>query len=98
MARPKQNKAPEEVVREAFEKEAFDARKARIAQAEKIKAETRADDIDYYPEFKSWWAAKKREYKRPAELLDVLWIHLKATQKTSPQDWEEGLAHFGLKR
>jgi hypothetical protein len=48
--------------------------------------------------FKAWWAAKKKEYKRPKELEEILWAHLKATGNSTPDKFETGVEHFGLKK
>lgn len=48
--------------------------------------------------FRTFWSQNRSKYGREKELEQVLWLHLKAINKIEPQDFEEGLAHFGLKK
>ena len=47
--------------------------------------------------FRMWWAEQKYRYGQPKELEEILWLHLKAIDHTRPDQFEKGLANFGLK-
>jgi hypothetical protein len=49
-------------------------------------------------QFKVFWTQSRKKYGRPRTLEDVLWIHLKAIGCDEPEKFEEGIAHFGLKK
>lgn len=48
--------------------------------------------------FGDFWASERKSFGQPRELEDVLWAHLKAIKCDRPEKFEEGVAHFGLKR
>lgn len=48
--------------------------------------------------FRVFWAANKSKYGRPKSLEKALWLHLKSIKMTSPEQFKEGLDHFGLKK
>lgn len=48
--------------------------------------------------FRVFWAANKSKYGRPKSLEKALWLHLKSINMTSPEQFKEGLDHFGLKK
>lgn len=48
--------------------------------------------------FRVFWAANKSKYGRPKSLEKALWLHLKSMKMTSPEQFKEGLDHFGLKK
>ena len=102
MARPRENKLPEEIVQEAFEKDAAEAREARRLLVEEMQAKIRAHEspapVDYRPQFKAWWAQARIAYKRQKDLEEILWIHLKTIGCAIPEKFEEGASHFGLKK
>lgn len=94
MARPKnpENKDKIQDLREKLEK-------AREAQVFASKPE-----VDEYEiarareEFRVFWASEKKNYNRTRDIEDVLWAHLKASGNASPDRFEKGLAHFGLRK
>lgn len=51
-------------------------------------------------EFRLFWAREKAKYGKVKEkdLEGILWLHLKAAKLDSPEQFEEGLKHFGLKK
>jgi hypothetical protein len=49
-------------------------------------------------EFRKFWAQQKSKYGKSKDLEEILWLHLKAVKKASPEQFEEGVAHFGLKK
>lgn len=48
--------------------------------------------------FKLFWAQNRKKFGKKKELEPILWIHLKATGNDQPDKFEDGMAHFGLKR
>ncbi len=48
--------------------------------------------------FKMFWAREKAKYGRDRALEEIIWLHLKSTKQDSPEKFESGLAHFGLKK
>lgn len=49
-------------------------------------------------EFRKFWAQEKYKYGKSKDLEPILWAHLKATQNDEPTKFEDGIAHFGLKK
>lgn len=49
-------------------------------------------------QFKMFWARSRKRYNASKELEPILWIHLKATGNDQPENFEGGVAHFGLKK
>lgn len=49
-------------------------------------------------EFRKFWAQNRAKYNKSRDLEQVLWLHLKAVKMESPDKFEAGLAHFGLKK
>jgi hypothetical protein len=48
--------------------------------------------------FRLFWAQNRKQYGEDKTLEPILWIHLMATGNDQPDKFENGLAHFGLKR
>ena len=48
--------------------------------------------------FRVFWASNRTKYGKQKNLEEVLWIHLKSAKLDDPKKFEEGLAHFGLKK
>jgi hypothetical protein len=48
--------------------------------------------------FKLFWAQNRKQYGKTKMLESILWIHLQNTGNDQPEKFEEGMAHFGLKR
>ncbi len=48
--------------------------------------------------FRLFWAENKYKYGKAKDLEQILWLHLKASKLDDPQDFDKGLAHFGLKK
>jgi hypothetical protein len=74
------------------------SRQARIELAAKRAASKGDKAQNHYVAFQEWWAVNRKAYDRAKELEDIIWAHLKATGSNSPEKFEEGVAHFGLKR
>lgn len=49
-------------------------------------------------EFRKFWAGGKRKYGKSKDLEEVIWAHLKSSKMDSPEQFEAGIAHFGLKK
>jgi hypothetical protein len=48
--------------------------------------------------FRLFWATNKSKYGKTKDLEHILWTHLKATKLDSPEQFESGISHFGLKK
>jgi hypothetical protein len=48
--------------------------------------------------FKVFWTQNKKKYGLTGKLEQVLWLHLTSTGNDSPEKFEQGLQHFGIKK
>ncbi len=48
--------------------------------------------------FRLFWAVEKTKYGKKKDLEGILWLHLKASKLDEPEQFEDGLRHFGLKK
>lgn len=48
--------------------------------------------------FRIFWAQEKYKYGKAKDLEQILWVHLKASKLNEPEQFDAGLAHFGLKK
>jgi hypothetical protein len=48
--------------------------------------------------FRMFWAQNKAKYGKKKDLEGVLWVHLKAIKMDTPDKFNAGISHFGLKR
>ena len=80
-------------MREALEKEQTEFRSARQSNFEAPASSQNAREA-----FAAFWAIAKKDYKKPKDLEDILWAHLKASGHDMPELFEKGLEHFGLKK
>lgn len=48
--------------------------------------------------FRLHWAENKYKYGKAKDLEEILWVHLKAAKLNDPENFEKGIAHFGLKK
>ena len=48
--------------------------------------------------FRIFWVSQKSKYGKAKSLEKALWLHLKAIKMDSPEQFAEGLDHFGLKK
>jgi hypothetical protein len=53
---------------------------------------------DKRDKFRVFWAQQKYKYGKSKDLEEILWLHLKAVKMSEPEKFEDGLAHFGLKK
>lgn len=51
-------------------------------------------------EFRKFWAQVKAKYgkSKDSSLESIIWLHIKASKLDAPEQFEAGLAHFGLKQ
>jgi len=75
-----------------------ESRQARIELAARLSAKTSDKAMTHYSTFQEWWAANRKSYDRPKDLEEIIWAHLKAVGCNSPEKFEEGTTHFGLKK
>lgn len=88
----KDKKAPEAEVEMTMEEA-----KAYRASLHKAIAKVLSDD-ETKEEFRLYWAREKYKYGKSKELEQILWLHLKASKMDKPEQFEDGIAHFGLKK
>jgi hypothetical protein len=74
------------------------SRQARIELAAKRAASKGDKSQNNYIAFQEWWAVNRKAYNRAKDLEEVIWAHLKAIGSNSPEKFEDGVAHFGLKK
>jgi hypothetical protein len=48
--------------------------------------------------FKVYWTQNKKKYGMTNKLEHVLWLHLVSTNNDSPENFDKGLANFGIKK
>ena len=48
--------------------------------------------------FKVYWSQNKKKYGMTNKLEDILWLHLVSTKNDSPENFDAGLANFGIKK
>lgn len=60
--------------------------------------EAKLSDEEKRDHFRKFWAQQKYKYGKSKDLEPILWLHLKATKQDEPSQFEDGLAHFGLKK
>jgi hypothetical protein len=48
--------------------------------------------------FRLFWALQKAKYGKKKDLESILWLHLKSSKLDEPEQFEDGLRHFGLKK
>lgn len=89
--------APEKEIQEVKEEMTLEQSRAYRASLYKPTAPKLSDE-DKREEFRIFWAREKSKYGRPKELESAIWRHLKSAKMDSPEQFESGLAHFGLKK
>lgn len=62
---------------------------------EKVKA---LDEHEKREQFRLYWAENKYKFGKAKDLEEILWVHLKSAKLDDPENFEKGLAHFGLKK
>jgi len=61
-------------------------------------AERKLSDGEKREAFRVYWAQAKANFGQTKALEEIIWSHLKAIKKDEPNKFEEGIAHFGLKK
>lgn len=49
-------------------------------------------------QFRLFWAQERHNYGKAKDLEEILWLHLKSSKMDSPEKFQDGLNHFGLKK
>lgn len=81
---------------EAVEMTVAEARALRAAAHKPKPTELSVEDSR--EEFRKFWAQEKSKYGKSKDLEEIIWLHLKAVKQASPEQFEAGIAHFGLKK
>lgn len=93
----KENKYRKEEIAESAQE--MTLAQARAYRASLYKQETvQLTDTQKRDEFRKFWAQQKYKYGKSKDLEPILWAHLKATHYDEPAKFEDGIAHFGLKK
>jgi len=72
---------------------------AKALRASKHKPKNRVlSEGEKREEFRVFWAKERRTYGETKNLEEILWVHLKASKLSDPEQFENGLKHFGLKK
>jgi len=72
---------------------------ARLYRASLHKPEKKAlSEQQKRESFRLFWAVEKAKYGKKKDLEGILWLHLKASKLDEPEQFEDGLKHFGLKK
>ena len=94
MARPKEKQSTVEMLIESLAEE-----KKEILEAEKPAETVNLNEIQARNDFKIYWLQNKKFYKgAKGDLEEILWQHLKATNNAQPDNFENGIKHFGYKK
>lgn len=48
--------------------------------------------------FRVFWAKERNKYGKSKDLEEILWLHLKAIKMDAPEQFVNGLDHFGLRK
>lgn len=48
--------------------------------------------------FRIFWVSNKAKYGKGKSLEKAIWLHLKTVKMDSPEQFSNGLEHFGLKK
>ena len=85
-------------------KKEFEEKEMTTEEARAFRASLHVNVARVLPEhekreqFRVFWAKNRLAYGKEKKLENVLWIHLKSTKCDSPENFEKGLMHFGLKK
>jgi len=82
--------------KEEVEMTAEEAKAARAAKHAALPKKT--SEQEKREAFRLYWAQEKHKYGKEKNLEPVLWVHLLAMNMESPDMFEKGIAHFGLKK
>ncbi len=93
----KEKKAKKEMASQEVKEMSLQEAKAYRASLYKEQPR-KLDDHEKRELFRLFWAENKYKYGKAKDLEDVLWLHLKASKLDDPENFDNGLAHFGLKK
>ena len=95
MAKEKGTKMSDQKV----ERKDMSLEEARAYRASQYRPEDRKmSEKEKREQFRIFWAQEKRKYGQKKDLEQILWLHLQAVRMDSPDQFDAGLANFGLKR
>ena len=83
-------------MKEEVEMTAEEAKAARAAKHAALPK--KASEQEKREAFRLFWAHEKYNYGKEKNLEPILWVHLKAIDMASPDKFEAGISHFGLKK
>jgi hypothetical protein len=85
--------------KEKKEKTEMTLEEAKAYRASLHKAQpVELDDAAKREQFRLFWAQNKHKYGRGKDLEQILWVHIKSAKLDKPEQFEAGIAHFGLKK
>ena len=92
MARPKDPnfRTKIEEIREKMDEE----RQVRMEQNKPAALE----DEEAREAFRNYWALNKVSFNQSKEVEEIVWAHLKSTGHDQPEDFDDGILHFGFKK
>lgn len=94
MADEKENKKEK---KEASKEMSSAEAKAYRASLNKKEA-PRLSDEEKREKFRVYWAEEKSKYANSKDLEQIIWLHLKSVKMAEPEQFENGIKHFGLKK
>ena|ERR1700688_2173872 len=103
MAKAKKFKQPEPTVEEpkmpASVQKEMSLEEARAYRASLHKPQPKVlTDAQKREAFRVFWAAHKKTYSKSKSMEKALWLHLKSIGMDSPENFEQGIFHFGFKK
>lgn len=60
--------------------------------------EAKLSDAQKRESFRVFWTKNRKKYGKTKELESIIWVHLKSMKMDEPEQFESGIAHFGLKK
>lgn len=61
-------------------------------------ANKKLEEHEKREQFRIFWAENKYKYGKAKDLEPILWAHLKSAKLDDPENFDKGIAHFGLKK
>lgn len=92
MAKKQFNEQKEEVKEMSIE----EARALRAAKHNALPKQS--SEQEKRESFRLFWAQEKAKYGKEKNLEPILWLHLLAMNFDTPENFEKGIAHYGLKK
>lgn len=93
----KKHQAQKEERSEEKKEMSLEEAKAYRASLYKEKA-SELSESEKREQFRIFWAQNRNKYGKTKELEHIIWEHIKAAKLDAPEKFEQGLAHFGLKK